>query len=503
MADSGPDGQGGGAAGRAPLALPRLGGRGLQAFRLLWLIALAVAVAAPLGGAVLKWRRAAGAMEAASLAIDLLPPLLLVATAILLFLRRRADTVAALLSLSFLLMSAAFFASEGFFRALEMSWLRDLLAHLGRAALIVVLLTFPDGRFVPRWTVAVALLLLLWAPFAWLGPVSLDAEYVGYLAFMAVAVLSIALPYRRLPPGLERQQVRWVLFGFATGTILLVAATAITFLPDARPGAGGEAKTWAELAAQLLAALGIACFALGLMVSLLRYRLYDADAVISRSAAYAVLTLTLGAVFAASAKGVELFFETSFGRDSGAVPAAMAAGLAAVLVTPAHNRIHGWAERRFQKVLLHLRRDLPDCVEDLRETAGLQELLDEVLVRVEAGVRAVRSAVMIDGEVAAARGVEPAGLDPSSFPLAVPLRSGQDGAEIGTLLVGPRPDGSGLGRDEREALREVAGPVARAVKVVRLREAAERRTEARFAAIERRLAEVPPLPATEPRSTGG
>jgi hypothetical protein len=74
-------------------------------------------------------------------------------------------------------------------------------------------------------------------------PVPLDVEYIGYLAFTAIAVLSIALPYRRLPPGLERQQVRWALFGFAAGTILLVLATAIAFLPDARPGAGGATKT--------------------------------------------------------------------------------------------------------------------------------------------------------------------------------------------------------------------------------------------------------------------
>ena len=478
--------------------LPPLGPRRFAAFQLVWFLSLAAALVAPLGGLYLRSRQVRTALDAASVAIDLAPPVLLVATAILLYARRRRDVVAALLSLSFLMMTGGFFAAEGFFRAIDLTWLRDLLAHGGRFLLLLVLLTFPDGRFTPRWTIGVAALLVLWTPFAWLGPVSLDAEYVGYLAFMAVAVLSIALPYRRLPPGLERQQVRWVLFGFASGTILLVLATAITFLPDARPGAGGAAKTWAELAAQLLAALGMACFALGLMVSLLRYRLYDADAVISRSAGYAVLTLTLGAVFAASAKGVELFFETSFGRESGAVPAAMAAGLAAVLITPAHNRIHGWAERRFQKVLLHLRRDLPECVDDLRETAGLQDLLDEVLARVEAGVRAVRSAVTIDGKVAAVRGVEPEDAAEADFPLAVPLRTGRDGAEIGTLLVGPRPDGSGLGREEREALGEIAGPVARAVKVVLLREAMERQTEARFSAIERRLAEVLALAPTEP-----
>ncbi|HYD37925.1 MAG TPA: hypothetical protein VEA60_09950, partial [Allosphingosinicella sp.] len=342
----------------------------------------------------------------------------------------------------------------------------------------------------PPWTIGVAALLALWSPFAWLGPVPLDAEYIGYLAFLAVAVLSIALPYRRLPPGLERQQVRWVLFGFAAGTILLVVATAVTFLPDARPGAGGASKTPAELAAQLLAALGMACFALGLLVSLLRYRLYDADSVISRSAGYAMLTVILGATFAITVKGIDALIEAYLGGEAGALPSVVGGGLAVALITPLNTRVQGWAERRFHQVLLHLRRDLPECVDDLRETAGLQELLDEVLARVESGVRAVRSAVTVEGKVAAARGVDADSTETASFALEVPLRAGPEAAELGTLLVGPRPDGSAPGRDEREALHEVAGPIARAMRVVMLREAKEREMDARFDRLERRLAKA-------------
>jgi hypothetical protein len=429
---------------------------------------------------------AATAMDAARIAIDLIPPALLVATAVLLYLRRRRDTVAALLSLSFLLMAAAFFAAEGFFRALDLTWLRDLLAHAGRAALLVVLLAFPDGRFSPRWSAWVALALLVWAPLAWLGPVPLSVEYLGYLAFLVVAVLSIALPYRQLPGGLERQQVRWVLFGFAAGTLFLAAAVAVTFLPEGRAGPVAGSKSWGDLAAQLLAALGMVCFALGLLVSLLRYRLYDADAVISRSAGYAVLTVVLGAIFAITVKGIDALIEAYFGQEAGTLPSVFGGGLAVALISPLNTRIQNWAERRFQKGLMQLKRDLPHCVEDLRETAGLEEMLDEVLARIETGVRAVRAAVVIEGRTAAVRGD---GGD--RFPIAVPLRIGHRGAELGTLLIGPRPDGSLPGRDEREALEEIADPIARAVRIVRLREARERRLEARLAAIERRIAARP------------
>lgn len=83
------------------------------------------------------------------------------------------------------------------------------------------------------------------------------------------------------------------------------------------------------------------------------------------------------------------------------------------------------------------------------------------------------------------------------FPVTVPLRIGHPEVEIGTLLVGPRPDGSLPGKDEREALMEIADPVARAMRIVLLREARQaqdearqRRHETRLAALEEKVARL-------------
>jgi hypothetical protein len=489
-----------------PERLPAMSPRGLAMFRLVWFLALAAALVAPVGGAGFRLAAPGGSslFGIVRVAIDLAPPVFLIAAAILLYVRRRREIVAALLSLSFLLMAGGFFASEAFFRNVELTWLRDGLAHSGRFFLLLVLLTFPDGRFNPRWTLAVAALLAVWVPIALFRPLGLSGEYLVYLAFTAVAVLAIALPYRRLESGPERQQIRWALLGFAMGTLLLAAAVAVTFIPP------GPDRSWAiAFAAQLLAALGIVSYALGLIVSLLRYRLYDADAAVSLSAGYAVLTLMLAGVFALSAKAIELLVLAGFGGDAGAVPNLAAAALAVVLVTPLNNRVQGWAERRFQKNLLHLRRDLPACIDDLRETATLPELLDDILARLVAGVRSARAAILIGGEVAAARQIDPseveawarteplkAGVEKLDcdradplFPMRIPLRIryGGDtlGEPLGWILLGPRPDGSFYGRDEREALAEVADPVARGVQIVLRREARERDQEARLAALER------------------
>jgi hypothetical protein len=415
-----------------------------------------------------------------------LPLLIWLAASLLLARQRPRDPEAMLFAFSFLLMSLSI---AGFWLTALLGvpqLLRNSFGGVGVCLLLIAIAGFPDGRFdslVSR--VAATGLVLLSIILCVANAANLTVALAAPFLLCTIAVLAAAwLRYRRTPPGIARQQMKWAVFGFCAA-LALVLPGQILFSMDAL-GTNGMVPFLID---GIVIPFAMMLIPIGLLVSLLRYRLYDAETVVSRSAGYAVLTVLLAATFAAFAKGMEIFFESSFGREAGALPGAIGAGLAVVLITPLNNHIQNWAERRFQKALLHLRRDLPDCVGDLRETAGMDELLDEVLARVEAGTRAVRSAVVIAGETVAARGGD------GDFPIRVPLRIGHQQTEIGTLLVGPRPDGSRPGKDEVEALDEIADPIARAMRIVLLREAREvrdearhRRHETRFAAVEEAVA---------------
>ena len=93
----------------------------------------------------------------------------------------------------------------------------------------------------------------------------------------------------------------------------------------------------------------------GLAVSLLRYRLWDADAVLSRSAAYALLTVALAATWAGMSQVAQGMLGGMLGADSGATAAGLAAALTVALFNPAHDRVRGWADRRFMHDLVELR----------------------------------------------------------------------------------------------------------------------------------------------------
>ncbi len=442
-------------------------------------------------------------MRAADFA-DVLTTALLLAAAALLFRRRPRDPVAALLSLGLLLNLTAAGSSEYLILQTGGDVFFNGLLSIGWVCMLLAILTFPDGRFEPRWTLPVALLFPL-TPI--IEPFDETAATMLDMVFFSVAVLAIALRYRH-SRGDQRQQVRWALLGFAGGAFFMALDQALLFLYRNAPSM--TVALWSELLHYLVYALIFICIPLGLLISLLRYRLYDADAAISRSAAFAMLTMLLSATFAGSMNGVEALIQASFGRDAGAEAAAVAAAFTAVMIAPAHNSLHRWAEGRFRKALIHLQRGLPEWLADVRETAGMSDLLDPMIERISIGVRARRAAVLLaDGEtwrVAATRSVDVdavrgwAGdatiggsgkaLDRQREDALFPVRIGlhpphaEGGAPIGWILLGPRPDGSFYGKDELEALAEIADPIARAVQIVRSRERQAREQTERLAKLE-------------------
>ena len=156
----------------------------------------------------------------------------------------------------------------------------------------------------------------------------------------------------------------------------------------------------------------------------------------------------------------------------------------------------------------------------MRETASLLEMLDEILARVDRGVRAVRSAAIVNGCVLRARNLSIEDVDrwrethsaqdyksdicessDKLFPIRVPLVPSSDEEEpIGYLLVGPRPDGSIPSRDEQKALREVSESIARAIRTVIKREARELQVADLISANTQRIEELEALLAGRRRT---
>lgn len=414
----------------------------------------------PLGGGLLRFYRIAfallsiGAVGALALplfaampdpvvtGLRLVKGLALLVVAAILFRRRQHDAVAALLSLAFLAWTIT---SSVDFTATALA--PQLLDRARFLLLALALLLFPNGDWQPAWTRQAALAsiaVFLLGVLETIGALPTRLFLPAAIGCILAAIAALIASYRNAPDEVVRKQLKWVALGLVAGIGLILFARA-----GAALGAGGMTILW-----EAMFQCGIVIIALGFLVSLLRYRLFDADAIISRSAVYAVLTAALLATFAGSEAMIELLGQQYLGSGVGQLSGAVAASLAAVLLTPLHNRITDWAESKFQADLAELKSELPDYLWDLPADWPARAVGEAALKKIAVAVHARRASLVMEDRMVAILGVPPSPGDESAYPVRLPLRCPVAGSR-GWLCIGPRPDGSAYGRDELSALAEI------------------------------------------------
>jgi hypothetical protein len=151
------------------------------------------------------------------------------------------------------------------------------------------------------------------------------AAFAVVISAVVVAAVSLVARFRRAR-GVERQQLRWV----ALATVLVALLSAVDLIALAL-GAYTLAPVAGGLNPPILSA------AIGAAV--LRYRLYDLDRIISRTLAYALLTLLLAGGYAVVALGLGQLL----GQDSSLVVAVATLAVAAAF-QPARRRVQEAAD---------------------------------------------------------------------------------------------------------------------------------------------------------------
>jgi hypothetical protein len=191
------------------------------------------------------------------------------------------------------------------------------------------------------------------------GPVDAVAT-VLVLAAIAGAVVSVVVRFRRAR-GLERQQLKWMVFAAALLLLTIAVGIAPIPIPD-------------QLAnLPFAAAMGFLPVAIGIAV--LRYRLYEIDRIISRTVSYAVVAGVLAAVFAAIAVGLPQLL--GLPEDSPLLVAG-ATLFAAGLFNPLRQRVQVAVDRRFNRPRYEAERVLAEFSDRLRQHADLDEVVSDL-----------------------------------------------------------------------------------------------------------------------------
>jgi hypothetical protein len=298
------------------------------------------------------------------------------ALAALLFARRSRDPLALFVSLALLLFGTYSVETEigALVDANSGWWLPiNILRFLGVVGLAGVLVIFPDGRFVPRWGVPVAVAWALWLGGGYFFPDSpLDtgvwpaaATLVTWALFLGAFVFAQVYRYQRVSTLAQRIQTKWVIFGFAAAALgyfggALVFAITVTPEPTVSIVTG-------DLIGHTLIFVGFLAIPLTIAVAMLRHHLFDVDLLIRRALIYAALAGTLAVLYEGGVLLLErvllaLTGETGLGAET------VLAFVLGALAGPLHQRIERdvtrlvyprryAAERRIEAFARQLRRE--------------------------------------------------------------------------------------------------------------------------------------------------
>ena len=309
----------------------------------------------------------------------------------------------------------------------------SLLSWIAAGPLGVLLfLWFPDGHLTRRGWGAVAWASIVGAAVAlpgWAMDPDLGDQFVGgrnpyavesapidlllgvgmplFLGSLVVAIVPLVQRFRR-SSGVERLQMRWFAFASVCAAVVLPTVALLwSVVPAVRP----------------LTALALTSMPVAAGVAILRYRLYDIDLVISRTLAYAALTVLLAGMYAA----IAVALGAAVGRSSAWVTAGATLAVAAVF-RPLRARIQNTVDRRFNRSRFDALQQMTGFLDDLRAGRAAPEDLEPALRRV-LGVDdlEVRLSLPHDGST----------VDLSGTPVADDLAEGQTSWPIrhaGTVL---------------------------------------------------------------------
>ena len=267
-------------------------------------------------------------------------------------------------------------------------WWRILHVDLLVVLLALILLLFPDGHLPSsRWRpvlwslvavggATVVLLALSDVNFTQVGqdgnylhlvdpvrlldpatfrPVYHALQVLELLGLGAAAVSLVVRFHAAVSP--QREQVKWVTWAAALMALSIVAV-------QLTPLHGLVSDT------TIVAAVGIPLVGLSIGIAVLRFRLFDIDRIISRTASYAVITGLVVATYA-----VVVTLATRLAPDSSNLAVAAATLAAAAVAQPGLRRVQSLVDRRFNRP----RFDAQHALEEFG--AGLRNAVDTDLVR--------------------------------------------------------------------------------------------------------------------------
>jgi hypothetical protein len=245
---------------------------------------------------------------------------------------------------------------------------------------------FPDGNFVPRWSWALISLWIMNFVF-WLAPANSPININNWPLLLGAVWLFVVFGgslatqvyrYRRVASPLQRQQIKWLIFGFVPVLVIPVLAGLIVTLFPALNSPGSLLviviePLWRFYYLPIPLCIGIA---------LLRYRLWDIDVVINRTLVYGTLTASLAVVYFGLIFALQYMLRGIISQNNNVAIVISTLAIAA-LFKPLRHRIQNVIDRRFYRRKYDAAQIVESFSITLRNEVDLGQLRENLLTVVQ------------------------------------------------------------------------------------------------------------------------
>lgn len=330
---------------------------------------------------------------------------------------------------------------------------------------LALLVLFPNGEFIPAWGRWVLIASVPWSLIAIIYPIFPYQEnnLIGLLvmALLWITLLGLGLyaqvyRYRRISTSDERQQTKWVLFGFSIWIGYILISTFPYFYLTSLPT--GAPQPWWSPLSELGWWLSLNIVPVTLAIAITRSRLWNINVVINRTLVYGALTVATMALYVLVVGALGNLLQVG----NSTFIAFLTTGFVAILFQPLRDRLQNWVNR-----LMYGERDDPVAVlnklgTELERTGSPEDALASITKTVAMTLKLPYVAIELgeNSEIAATYGIPKA--EAVRFPMQYQTETS------GYLVVAPRSPRESFSTAERQLLEHIAqqaGAAAHAAKL--------------------------------------
>lgn len=342
------------------------------------------------------------------------------------------------------------------------------------------------------------------------------ARNLVMLAWFSTGLFAQIWSYVKEFSPVERQQTKWVLFGFVLSVVGMYVPGVLKGLIPALGSPGLGAVVYDIAIVEGFARLAFLLIPVALMVSIMRFGLWEVDSLINRGLVYGVLTIVMVVLFELFSGLIENLTELIVAEPPGIIEAITALAIGA-LIQPVQDKVQDFVDTRFYAAKVDLGNAIKTFSDQIRDVIDWQELLRLLLDRTIELLQIGHGAVYVRGADRAMTVAESENIaderfksiplsaevfaelergDPvfegdetfqtlhlgtrQTFQMLVPLTVVREDARelAGVLALGPRLSGMGYLREDETLMTTLVESVSRALRVAELIEQTRRYAQA-------------------------